>query len=221
MNKLKLVWHSMKQLILVTSIAVLVLFGIQSSPGQVVLVEGSHTLTQLVDSSVTLDPSQAILDDRASIESIGVDPSTGDLYIQLAEHASIPIPFAEKSDTTHIYRVTPAGVVSPVVLDTGFGINSRGTDLHFDPVTGLLVTQDQNFAGGGPRHGGAGNGSHWDMGALRVRTKYLRDGLLGRNRGVRRTGDRDRFHQRSRGRDEFGSLRRSCNTSLSAALGRR
>ena len=149
MNKLKLVWHSMKQLILVTSIAVLVLFGIQSSPGQVVLVEGSHTLTQLVDSSVTLDPSQAILDDRASIESIGVDPSTGDLYIQLAEHASIPIPFAEKSDTTHIYRVTPAGVVSPVVLDTGFGINSRGTDLHFDPVTGLLVTQDQNFAGGG------------------------------------------------------------------------
>ena len=139
----------MKRLVPVTSVVVFVLFGIQSSPGQVALVEGSHTLSQLVDSSVPLDASQAMLDDLASIESIGVDPSTGDLYIQLAEHAFIPIPFTEKSDATHIYRVTPAGVVSPVALDTGFGINSRGTDLHFDPVTGLLVTQDQNFAGGG------------------------------------------------------------------------
>ncbi len=211
----------MKRFIPVISVVVFVLFGIQSSPGQVVLVEGSHTLSKLVDSNVTLDPSQAMLNDfAAEIESIGVDPSTGDLYIQLAEQPGV---FTPTSVTTHIYKVTPAGSVSPVVLGTGFGINSRGTDLHFDPVTGLLVTQDQNFAGGGPpRHGGAGNGSHWDMGALRVRGQYLRDGLLGRNRGVRRTGDRDRFHYRCRGRDEFGSYRRFCNTSLSVtARGRR
>ncbi len=137
---------SMKRFIPVISVVVFVLFGIQSSPGQVVLVEGSHTLSKLVDSNVTLDPSQAMLNDfAAEIESIGVDPSTGDLYIQLAEQPGV---FTPTSVTTHIYKVTPAGSVSPVVLGTGFGINSRGTDLHFDPVTGLLVTQDQNFAGG-------------------------------------------------------------------------
>lgn len=113
------------------------LFAVQGVHAQVVLVEAGHVLNQIVDSAVPLHPSQALLEVFGhDIESIGIDPSTGDLYIQLSSGGFT-------SATTDIYKVTPAGVVTPVALGTGFGINSRGTDLHFDLNTGLLLTQNQ------------------------------------------------------------------------------
>ena len=110
---------------------------------QVTLVEPGHTLRKIVDSVAPLDPSQVLLDTltpNADIESIAVDRATGDLYVQLIEPA-----FSGPSITSHIYRVSTTGVVTPVSLFTGFGINERGTDMHFDPFTGLLVTMDENF----------------------------------------------------------------------------
>lgn len=121
------------------------LLAVPGAWAQVTLVEPGHTLNQIVDSAVPLHPSQTLLDTTmpiGDIESIGIDPSTGDLYVQLESPAG-----SFSSSTTHIFMVSPAGVVTPLLLNTGFGINSRGTDLHFDPSTGFLVTQDQNGGG--------------------------------------------------------------------------
>ena len=53
-----------------------------------VLVEAAHTLTKLVDSVALLDPSHSDLEtlcqfSGSDIESIGVDPASGVLYVQL------------------------------------------------------------------------------------------------------------------------------------------
>jgi hypothetical protein len=117
-----------------------------TSEAAVTLVEPGHTLNQIVDSGVPLNPTQPALDtacafgNAGNIESIGVDPATGTLYTQVS-------PGGFTSITSCVFSVSPVGVVTPVNLNTGFGINSRGTDLHFDPITGLLVTQDQNSVG--------------------------------------------------------------------------
>ncbi|OFW00098.1 MAG: hypothetical protein A3F68_01490 [Acidobacteria bacterium RIFCSPLOWO2_12_FULL_54_10] len=121
------------------------LLGIPFAKAQVVLVEPGHALNQIVDSAVPLNPTQALLETTlpvGEIESVGIHPVTGDIYIQLQDP-----PGAFTSTTTHIFKVTPLGVVTPVKINIGFGINSRGTDLHFDPLSGLLITQDQNFGG--------------------------------------------------------------------------
>lgn len=122
-------------------------FLIVASPlrAAVSLVESGHTLAQVVDSFAPLHPSQSQLESACSlgsqalIESIGTDRSTGTLYVQLGDGSFT-------SSTSCIFSVTPTGVVTLVNPSTGFGINSRGTDLHFDPATGLLVTLDQNNA---------------------------------------------------------------------------
>ena len=112
--------------------------------GGVTLVEPGHTLTQLVDSAFPLHPSQPALDaacafgNQGNIESIGIDPATGTLYVQLS-------PGGFSSANTCVFSVA-GPVVTLVNPSTGFGINSRGTDLHVDPITGLLVTQDQNVS---------------------------------------------------------------------------
>lgn len=130
---------------LATTIAALIL-SLAPASAQVVLVEQTgHVLTKIVDSAAPLDLSQLLLEDpspEADIESIGIDPATGDLFVQLQDP-----PGSFESLTTHIFRISPAGVVlqlSDPVDGTGFSINSRGTDLHFDPSTGFLVTQDQD-----------------------------------------------------------------------------
>lgn len=132
----------------VLAAAIAVLFTGRLSVAQVVLVEPGHALRKIVDSAEPLDPSQTRLDTVApdgGIESIGVNQSATALYVQIID------PFGSfQSLTTDIFQVDPTtGVVTPVALGTGFGINARGTDLHFDPSTGLLVTQDQNFAPAG------------------------------------------------------------------------
>ena len=100
----------------------------------VTLIEPGHVLTQIVDSAVPLHPSQTALDtacivfgNTGNIESIAIDSSTGTLYVQVASGG---------------FKNT--GAVALVNPSTGFGVNSRGTDLHFDSFTGLLVTEDQN-----------------------------------------------------------------------------
>ncbi len=125
---------------------------VQPTRAQIDLIEAGHMKNQLVDSTAPLDPggTQALLESLSSgdIESIGVHPTIGDLYIQLQSPGG-----DFTSTSTDIFKVTPAGVVSVVRLGTGFGINSRGTDLHFDPtqgLQGLLVTQDQNFVSAVP-----------------------------------------------------------------------
>jgi hypothetical protein len=131
------------------SLALLTVVGVMiagaTAQAGVVLVEGGHILNPLVDSQNPLHGSQGQLDSACvfgaagNIESIGVDPATGTLFVQLAHPATF-----FQSTTTCIFSVTPAGVVTLIDANTGFGINGRGTDLHFDPATGLLVTQDQN-----------------------------------------------------------------------------
>ena len=129
----------MRALVLMLALAVSMTFAARPVGALVVTVEAGHTLSQLVDSAAPFHVSQAILDapGAGDIESIGIDPVTGDVYVQLSSGGFT-------SATTNIYKVTPAGVVTLVSGGTRFGINSRGTDLHFDPTTGLLVTQDQN-----------------------------------------------------------------------------
>lgn len=119
---------------------------------QVTLVEPGHVLIKHVDSVFLLDPSQAMLETAvppSNIESIAIDPigpqAGGLLYVQL-----IDPPMSANSLTTHVFSVSlPGGIVAPCVLFTGFGANGRGTDMHFDPATGSLVTEDENFAAGG------------------------------------------------------------------------
>ncbi len=116
--------------------------GASTATAQVVMVEPGHTLVKIVDSVFPLDPSQTLfetLTPLANIEGITFDPGTGDLYVQLIEPG-----LGTPSATTHIYQITPAGVVTPISLFTGFGTNERGTDLHFDPINGVLLTQDEN-----------------------------------------------------------------------------
>lgn len=115
---------------------------VHGANAQITPVEPGHSLSPIVDSVFPRDPSQTLLETTApvgDIESIGVNPGTGDLYIQL----QYP-PGAPTSQTTHIFKVSPAGIVTFVAVNTGFGINARGTDLHFNPASGLLLTQDQN-----------------------------------------------------------------------------
>lgn len=115
---------------------VLVSWSSTTAFAQVTLVEGGHTLIQHVDSAAPLHPSQTQLEtlSTGNIESIAIDKNTGDLYVQLDNFLV----------STDIFKIAPGGVVSPVALNTGFGINERGTDMHLDLVTGLLVTMDQN-----------------------------------------------------------------------------
>ena len=112
-----------------------------SAAAQVVLIESGHTLTKLVDSTNPIHPSQALLESTlptGSIESVGVDPATGDAYVQLIAPGASFI-----STTTHVFKVSKSGVVTPVAVDTHLGANGRGTDLAFDSVHGFLVTEDQ------------------------------------------------------------------------------
>lgn len=118
------------------------LLGLAPLSAQVVLVEPGHFLVQHVDSAIPLDPTQPQLDVTApngNLESIAIDPVTGDLFVQLIDTSG-----AAPSLTTHVFRVV-GGVVTPVAINTGLGINERGTDMHFDTVTGLLVTMDDTF----------------------------------------------------------------------------
>ena len=114
-----------------------------TSDAAVTLEEPGHVLNQIVDSGVPLDPSQTALDTACAfanvgnIESIAIDPATGTLYTQISQGGF-------SSLSTCVFSISPAGVAAAINLNTGFGINSRGTDMHFDPGTGLLVTQDQN-----------------------------------------------------------------------------
>lgn len=119
---------------------------------QVALVEPGHTLVKHVDSVFLLHPSQSLLETAvpaSNIESIAIDPigpaAGGLLYVQL-----IDPPFSANSMTTHVFSVSlPGGSVAPCVLFTRFGANERGTDMHFDPASGGLVAQDENFSPGG------------------------------------------------------------------------
>jgi hypothetical protein len=82
--------------------------------------------------------------DSYDIESIAIDKATGKLWVQL-QHP----PGAFQSTSTCIFEVDtslPGNPVTVINPNTGFGINGRGTDMHFDPATGLLITQDQNTA---------------------------------------------------------------------------
>ncbi|MFO1054902.1 MAG: hypothetical protein U1F36_22000 [Planctomycetota bacterium] len=115
---------------------------------QVVLVEPGHTLTPLMNSMAPLHPSQNVVEmvqPIGDIESICVDPQSRDIYFQLIVPFGSPI-----SNTTHIFRLSPAlgGLVTPIVVNTGFGICERGADMQLDPWRGVLVTQDQNFGAG-------------------------------------------------------------------------
>ncbi|MBK8980250.1 MAG: hypothetical protein IPM29_30480 [Planctomycetes bacterium] len=115
-----------------------------TAPAQVILVEPGHQLRLHMDSMAPLHPSQRqleIVQPIGDIESVCVDQQTGDVYVQL-----IFPPMSPVSQTTHIFRVsTKAGdVVTPVALNTGFGICERGADLQLDPNRNMLVTQDQN-----------------------------------------------------------------------------
>ena len=111
---------------------------------QVILVEPGHTLTLQMDSMAPLHPSQTLVETIGpvgDIESICFDRQSGDLFFQLINPAGSP-----NSTTTHVFRLSPGagGVVTPVAINTGFGINERGTDLQLDVARNLLVTQDQN-----------------------------------------------------------------------------
>jgi hypothetical protein len=127
--------------------SVVMVFLAGTGQADVVLVEPGHTMTKLVDSAFPSHPSQIDLDfacefepNSYDIESIAVDESTGRLWVQLEFPAG-----SFQSTSTCIFEVT-GGIVTLVNSNTGFGINSRGTDMHFDPATGLLITQDQNTA---------------------------------------------------------------------------
>ncbi len=112
-------------------------------PAQVTLVEPGHVLVKHMDSMAPANPSQTLFETTmplGDIESICVDPRSGDVFVQLMHPAGAPV-----SQTTHIFRFTPAtGIVTPVAINTGFGISERGTDMQFDPSGQFLVTQDQN-----------------------------------------------------------------------------
>ena len=156
---------------------------VTSVQAAVTLIEPTHTLTQLVDSAVPLHPSQAALDvacafgNAGNIESIGIDPATGTLYVQLSPGGFV-------SADTCIFSITPGGVATLLNPSTGFGINSRGTDLHFDPSIGLLVTQDQNTAPDSiatvAPGGGAGRCARHilDKGRVRFLERHIWHGLL-------------------------------------------
>ena len=112
----------------------------------VTLVEPGHTLTQIADSCAPLDPSQTQLDtacafgNAGNIESIAVDSTGATVWVQLH-------PGGAPGPDSCIFRITTAGGVTSVLNpSTGFGINERGTDMHLDPATGLLITQNQNAA---------------------------------------------------------------------------
>ncbi|MEZ5966150.1 MAG: hypothetical protein R3F56_20100 [Planctomycetota bacterium] len=112
-----------------------------SLAGQVVLVEGGHVLIKHVDSTAPLHPSQTLLETTlpvGDIESIAYDPTTRGLLVQLLNP-----PLAAPGVTTHIFRVAlPGGVVTPLLLNSGFAINERGTDMEVDLARNVLVTQD-------------------------------------------------------------------------------
>ena len=118
-------------------------FALQSlAHAQVTAVEAGHTVTKLVDSIVPVDPSDTLLETTlpvGTIESIAVDPLTTNIYVQLI----IP-PNVFHSVSSHIFKITPAGVVSVVSMNTHIGLTERGTDLGYDKALGLLVTEDQN-----------------------------------------------------------------------------
>ena len=118
-------------------------FAAAAPSAQVVLVEGGHQLIQHVDSSIPLDPTQDRLDDGLPIESIAVDPGTGDIYVQSVDFINA---------TSAVHKIV-GGVVTPVNLNTGFAISSRGTDMHWDKARELLVTYDHQFL---PEQGWAG-----------------------------------------------------------------
>ena len=110
---------------------------------QIVAVEPGHALNQIADSVAPLDPSQADLDllcafaNVGNIESIAVGPSPN-LFVQISSGGFTSL------DTCIFSIDSLTGVTSLISPSTLFGINSRGTDMQFDPVFGFLVTQDQN-----------------------------------------------------------------------------
>jgi hypothetical protein len=109
---------------------------------QVTKVEAGHTLQKIVDSANPIHPSQSLLTStlpQGTVESIGLDPA-GNIYVQVGSFTGGPY----KSATTHIFKITPGGVVTVLAANTGFGINNRGTDLIYHPATAQLLTQDQN-----------------------------------------------------------------------------
>jgi hypothetical protein len=127
--------------------AALVLLCAAFAHAGLVVNEPGHAAVLLADSAVPLHPSQSQLGNAAAtpLESIGIDPATGRIYLQRMSSR-----FGCPSTTTAIFSldVGAGGVVTPIVADTGFGICSRASDLGFDPATGLLLAQDDDFAGG-------------------------------------------------------------------------
>ncbi len=115
-------------------------------------VEPGHTLTKLVDSCAPLHPSQTLLDTGcalgtiADIESIAYGPAGGSLYLQLMDGG-------DPGTDTCILKVSPTGVVSVINPSTGFGGNTRGTDLILERSSGQLLTKDDNsfFSAGAER----------------------------------------------------------------------
>lgn len=110
---------------------------------QPVLVEPGHALIQIADSVNPIDASQADLDllcafeNEGNIESIAIEPGPG-LFVQISSGGFTSL------DTCIFSIDSLTGVTNLVNQSTGFGINSRGTDMQFDPSFGFFVTQNQN-----------------------------------------------------------------------------
>ena len=134
-------FHSKRLFIL--GLASLLLLPASTVSAQIVAVEPGHTLTQIADSFAPLDPSQSGLDtacafgNLGNVESIAVGVGNK-LYIQISSGGFTSL------DTCVFEVDSLTGFTSLVNPSTGFGINSRGTDMQFDPIFGFLVTQDQN-----------------------------------------------------------------------------
>ena len=131
-----------KQLFIL-GLASLFLLPASTVSAQVVAVEPGHALNQIADSVAPLDPSQADLDllcafeNEGNIESIAIGPGLS-LFVQISSGGFTSL------DTCIFSIDSLTGITSLVTPSTQFGINSRGTDMQFDPGFGILVTQNQN-----------------------------------------------------------------------------
>jgi len=127
----------------ILGLASLLLLPASTVSAQIVAVEPGHTLTQIADSFAPLDPSQSGLDtacafgNLGNVESIAVGVANK-LYIQISSGGFTSL------DTCVFEVDSLTGFTSLVNPSTGFGINSRGTDMQFDPSFGFFVTQNQN-----------------------------------------------------------------------------
>jgi len=129
-------------------LACLILTGLALSaapaPALVELLDPSYTLRLIADSGAPVHPSQPDMDrlcafgDEGTIESIGIDPATRTLYIQIIN--------SSVSTRTCIFSIDAlTGATALVNPDTGLQIIDRGADMIYDPATGLLLTADSAF----------------------------------------------------------------------------